>query len=90
MVRCAAVRCGALRCAVRCSVVCAVWVGNTRHRILRTLIPPRVHLRVGIDQTSVLDANGNVGISNVNPHATRYKIPNELLKRLRDFYAVSE
>ena len=36
----------------------------------------------------ILDENGNIGISNVNPHATKYQMPGELLKRLRDFFEV--
>ena len=42
----------------------------------------------GVEPMKILDENGNIGISNVNPHATKYQMPGELLKRLRDFFEV--
>ena len=46
----------------------------------------RMVSHIGLDPVTILDENGDIGISNVNPHATRYKMPNDLLKKLRDFY----
>ena len=48
----------------------------------------RICTHIGIEPVSVLDEEGNVGISNVNPHGTRYKMPNSVLKKLRDFFEV--
>lgn len=36
----------------------------------------------------VLNDDGDITISNVNPHGTRYNMPNHLLKKLRDFFEV--
>jgi Ca2+-binding EF-hand superfamily protein len=41
---------------------------------------------IGLKPVNALSESGGVGISNVNPHGTRYKMPKHTLKTLRDFF----